>query len=85
MLRGWRGAKALSTPRQRDAKLNELPLLPLLHLLLLLLYVLTTSEVKGLLSFAAPAKPGNRFVSFVRACVRAVSYTHLTLPTKRIV
>ena len=42
MLRGWRGANALSIPRQRDAKLNELPLLPLLLLLLLLLYVLIT-------------------------------------------
>ena len=45
MLRGWRDAKALSIPRQRDAKLNELPkqilmLLPLLLLLLLMLYVL---------------------------------------------
>ena len=45
MLRGWRAAKALSNPGQRDAKLNELPkqifmLQPLLLLLLLLLYVL---------------------------------------------
>ena len=43
--RGWRDAKALSNPRQRDAKLNELPkqifmLLPLLLLLLLLLYTM---------------------------------------------
>ena len=42
-----RDVKALSTPWQRGAKLNELPkqifmLLPLLLLLLLLLYVLTT-------------------------------------------
>ena len=44
MLRGWRDAKALSIPRQRDAKLNELPkqIFMLLLLLLLLLYVLTT-------------------------------------------
>ena len=31
------------------------------------------SEVKGLLSFAAPAKPGSRFVSFVRACVHEIN------------
>ena len=44
--------KALSIPRQRDAKLNELPkqifmLLPLLLLLLLLLYVLYHVLIRG--------------------------------------
>ena len=68
MLRGRRDAKALSIPRRRDAKLNELAkqilmLLPLLLLLLLLLHVFYYVVIGG--RFAPPYKYMVKYIALL--------------------